>query len=144
MAPDDDWHHMDVAAGCREVVAAGGRVQLGGHGQLQGLGPHWELWALTQGGMSNHDALRCATIFGAEYLGMQDWIGSLEAGKLADFVVLDANPLEDIHNSNTVHRVVKNGEMWEGDTMTRVWPDQAPCPPFYWQAQGEMLAAPGR
>lgn len=140
MAPDDDWHHMDVAAGCKAVVEAGGRVQLGGHGQLQGLGVHWELWALTQGGMSSFDALRCATIFGAEYLGLDRWIGSLETGKLADVVVLEGNPLQDILSSNTVRFVVKNGEMYDGDTMDRIWPSSRPRPPFSWEAQGEMLS----
>jgi len=110
-------------------------VQLGGHGQLQGLGPHWELWGLTQGGMSNFQALKCATINGAEYLGLDGYIGSIEPGKLADFVVLDANPLDDIHNSNTVRWVVKNGEVFDGATMDRVWPSAVPHPGFYWQTE---------
>jgi imidazolonepropionase-like amidohydrolase len=142
MATDDDWHHMDVAAGCKEIVEAGGMVQLGAHGQLQGLGAHWELWALVQGGMSNHDALRSATITGAEYIGLDRWVGSIEPGKLADFVILDGDPLQDIQNSNTVHAVVKNGEMWNGDTMNRIWPTEAPRPPFAWEVQGAMLGAP--
>jgi imidazolonepropionase-like amidohydrolase len=144
MATDDDWHHMDVAAGCRAVVEAGGKVQLGAHGQLQGLGAHWELWALTQGGMSNFDALRAATLSGAEYLGLDGWIGSLTPGKLADFVVLDADPLQNIRNSDTVYRVVKNGEMWDGTRMDRLWPTETPCPRFFWETQGEMLSTPGR
>ncbi len=142
MATDDDWHHMDVAAGCKEIVEAGGLVQLGGHGQLQGLGPHWELWALTHGGMTEHDALRCGTLFGARYLGLDHLIGSLEPGKLADFVVLDENPLVDITNSNTVHWVGKNGEIYEGDSMDRVWPSAVARPVFPWQTRGEMLSAP--
>ena len=140
MATDDDWHHMDVAAGAKRILEAGGSVQLGGHGQLQGLGPHWELWALTQGGMSPAQALRAATILGAKYIGLDRWIGSLETGKLADFIVLDANPLEDIRNSNTIRYVVKNGEVFEGDTMDRVWPSPKKRPSFSWESQGQMLA----
>ena len=85
--------------------------------------------------MSNYDALRCATVFGAEYLGLDGLIGSIEPGKLADFVVLDANPLEDIHNSNTIRYVIKNGEMFDGETMDRVWPSPLAHPRFYWQTE---------
>ena len=74
----------------------------GSHGQLQGLGYHWEMWAMASGGMSTHDVLRVATIFGAEAIGMDKDIGSLEAGKMADIVVLDKNPLDDIRNTNTI------------------------------------------
>jgi Tol biopolymer transport system component/imidazolonepropionase-like amidohydrolase len=143
MATDDDWHHMDVAAGAKRILEAGGRVQLGAHGQLQGLGAHWELWALTQGGMRNQDALRVATILGAEYIGLDRWVGSLEPGKLADFVVLDKDPILDIHNSTSIRYVVKNGEVFDGETADRIWPSARPCPPFPWQAQGEMLSPTG-
>ena len=142
MASDDDWHHMAVAAGCKKIVDAGGRVQLGGHGQLQGLGIHWELWAFVQGGMSTFDALRVGTLYGAEYLGLDNWVGSIETGKLADLVVLDRNPLEDIHHSASIHSVVKNGEVFDGNTMNRLWPSPASVPKFSWQAQGEMLGKP--
>ncbi len=119
MAPEWDWHHKDVAAGCRQIVEAGGSVQIGAHGQRQGLGAHWEIWALAQGGMRPADAIKCATWNGAWYLGMDHAIGSIEPGKLADFVVLDANPLEDIRNTNTVRWVVKNGEVFDGDTLEK-------------------------
>ncbi len=110
MATDPaDWHHLDVAASAKDVLRAGGRVCLGGHGQMQGLGPHWEMWAFVQGGMTPLEALRVATRLPAETLGMDRDLGSLEAGKLADFVVLAKNPLEDIHNSTSVDLVVKNG-----------------------------------
>jgi imidazolonepropionase-like amidohydrolase len=91
--------------------------------------------------MSNRDALRAATLLGAEYVGLDRWVGSLEEGKLADFVILDADPLQDIHNSEKIHAVVKNGEMYDGDTMDRVWPSPRPRPAFSWESQGEMLRA---
>jgi imidazolonepropionase-like amidohydrolase len=119
MAPDWDWHHMDVAAGCKKILEAGGHVQLGAHGQRQGLGAHWEMWAMAQGGMTPAEVIQCATWNGAWYLGLDQAIGSVEAGKLADFVVLDRNPLEDIHNTNSVRWTVKNGEVYDGDTLER-------------------------
>jgi imidazolonepropionase-like amidohydrolase len=111
-------------------------VTLGAHGQLQGLGPHWELWGLTQGGIPNHDALRCATLTGAWALGMDQDLGSLEVGKLADIVVMEKNPLEDIRNSDTIRWVVKNGEVFDGDTMAQLWPVARPAPRFTFQTLG--------
>jgi imidazolonepropionase-like amidohydrolase/Tol biopolymer transport system component len=112
-----DWHHIDVASSAKDVMRAGGRVCLGGHGQMQGLGPHWEMWAFVQGGMTPLEALRVATRYPAEALGLDRDLGSLESGKLADFVVLDANPLVRIENSETVSLVVKNGQAYRPDEL---------------------------
>jgi hypothetical protein len=126
----DGWFHPDehvfetLAEFPRDVIAAGGRVGIGGHGQLQGLGWHWELWNVQSGGMSEHDALRAATIMGAQAIGFGNDLGSLEAGKLADIVVLDRNPLEDIRNSTAIRYVVRNGRVYEGETLNEVWPRQ--------------------
>ena len=120
----------------RDIVAAGGQVGVGSHGQLQGLGYHWELWSTQSGGMSTHDALRAATIWGAEALGLARDLGSIEPGKLADLVILDRNPLEHIRNSDSVHLVVKNGRIYDGDTLAEVWPRQTPPPEFYWIDDG--------
>ncbi len=118
MATDPaDWHHIDVAASAKDVMHAGGRVCLGAHGQMQGLGPHWEMWAFVQGGMTPLEAIRVATRYPAETLGLDRDLGSLESGKLADFVVLDANPLERIENSETVSLVVKNGRAYRPDDL---------------------------
>jgi imidazolonepropionase-like amidohydrolase len=119
MADDEDWHHIDVAASAKKVMEAGGRVCLGGHGQMQGLGPHWEVWAFVQGGMTPLQALRVATLDPAQALGLDRELGSLEPGKLADFVVLAENPLEDIHNSTSVEWVVKNGVAYSPQELER-------------------------
>jgi Tol biopolymer transport system component/imidazolonepropionase-like amidohydrolase len=117
MIPDDMWHHLGVAASARKVVDAGGRVLLGGHGQLQGLGPHWEMWAYVQAGMTPIQAIRVATLHPAEALGLDADLGSIEAGKLADFVVLDRNPVEKIENTDSVSVVVKNGVSYTPDDL---------------------------
>ncbi|HVS33451.1 MAG TPA: amidohydrolase family protein [Thermoanaerobaculia bacterium] len=131
-----EYHFPTVARGVADISRAGGNVSLGAHGQLQGLGPHWELWAMAgeggKGALTPHAALKSATIWAANKLGFEPDLGSIEAGKLADFVILDANPLEDIHNSTSIRHVVKNGEVFDAATLTRVWPSERALPPFFW------------
>ena len=119
---DEEYNFPDVAKAANDIVKAGGRIGVGSHGQLQGLGYHWEMWSLAKGGMSPADVLRAATIHGAEALGLQQDVGSLEIGKLADLVVLDANPLENIRNSNTVRYVMMNGRLHDGATLDEIYP----------------------
>jgi Tol biopolymer transport system component len=129
---NEEYGHKGIAKGAADIVRAGGRVGIGSHGQLQGLGYHWELWSVQSGGMSNMDALRVATIFGAEAIGLQQDVGSLDVGKFADLIVLDKNPLEDIRNTNTIRHVMKNGELFEGETLDQLWPVQKKLEKQYW------------
>jgi Tol biopolymer transport system component len=115
-----------------DVIAAGGKVGLGGHGQRQGIQCHWELWAIGSGGMPNHDVLKVGTIYGAEAIGMAKDLGSIAKGKLADLVVLDRNPLENIRNTNSIRYVMKNGELFDAETLDQVWPQQRKLPRQYW------------
>jgi imidazolonepropionase-like amidohydrolase len=133
MAPDEDFNHVLIAKGAKQILDAGGLVQLGAHGQLQGLGAHWELWMLQQGGMSNLDAIRCATINGAIYLGLDDELGSLEKGKLADLIVMDKNPLENIRNSESISMVMLNGRLYDAHTLNEIGNHPRQRLPFWWE-----------
>jgi imidazolonepropionase-like amidohydrolase len=136
MAPMDDFNHILIAKGAKQILDAGGLVQLGAHGQLQGLGAHWELWMLQQGGMTNLEALRAATLDGARYLGMDGDLGSIEKGKLADLVVLDRNPLENIRNSESIHMVVLNGRVMDAKTLNETGPEGRKRLPFWFENKG--------
>ena len=131
------WFHKDehvypkIAASASKVIKSGGHVCIGSHGEMQGIGYHWEMWALSEGGLAPLDVLRAATLHGAEAIGYAQDLGSLEPGKLADLLVLNKDPLADIHNSSSIRYVMKNGELFEGDTLDRIWPDKKPLPPLW-------------
>jgi len=127
----DQYEFPKFAAQMAKLVRMGGLVGVGSHGQLQGLGYHWEMWMLASGGMTPLEMLRCATVNGAKIVGRPQEIGSIEPGKLADLVILDKSPLDDIHNTNTIHWVMKNGELFEGDTLNQVWPEQKRLEPLW-------------
>jgi Tol biopolymer transport system component len=121
-----------IAAGAAAIVQAGGRVGLGGHSQMDGLGTHWELWALASGGLTPMETLRIGTRFGAEAIGRAADLGSLEPGKLADLVVLEQNPLEDIHHTESIRWVMKNGRVYDANDLTELWPRKRPLPSQWW------------
>jgi hypothetical protein len=133
MVEEDDWNHIDNAKAAKVLMDAGTKVQLGAHGQLQGLGAHWELWMFVQGGMTPLQAIRCATLSGAQYIGLDNDLGSLEPGKLADLIVMDKSPLENIRNSESIHYVMKNGRLYDAATMNQVGNQQVKREPFYWE-----------
>lgn len=135
MIPDSEYEngHILSSKSCKKLADEGVKVNLGAHGQLQGLGAHWELWMLAQGGMTNMQALRAATMNGANYLGMDQEIGSLEVGKLADLIVMDKNPLEDIQNTETIIYTMVNGRLYESATMNEMGNNSRQRLPFYWE-----------
>ncbi|MGH7467873.1 MAG: amidohydrolase family protein [Longimicrobiales bacterium] len=133
---DDEFIFPQVAAGAARIQRAGGLVGVGGHGELQGLGYHWEMWGLAMGGMTPREILKAATIDGARIIGFDQDLGSIEVGKLADLAVLDRNPLENIRNTNSVRYVMKNGELYEAETLTQVWPVRKGLPRLWWWNDG--------
>ncbi|WP_418639590.1 amidohydrolase family protein [Winogradskyella sp.] len=135
MVPDEEYEngHILVSKTTKALSDAGVKVNLGAHGQLQGLGAHWELWSLQQGGMANHDVLKAATINGANYIGAGNDIGSLKKGKLADLIVMDKNPLEDIRNSESIIYTMINGRLYDTETMNELGNHPKERTKFYWE-----------
>ena len=116
----------------RKWVEGGAKAGLGSHGEVQGLGTHWELWMMASGGMKPHDALRVATLDSAESIGLGRDIGSLETGKMADLIVLDANPLDDLKNTVKISQVMKNGRLYDAATLNETYPRQKRLEPQWW------------
>lgn len=136
-APDSDFRDDDAAAASKPLLEKGINVNIGAHGQREGLAAHWEMWSFARGGYTPMETLSTATINPARYMGMDKHIGSLEAGKLADLLILDANPLEDIHNTDNIHRIMQNGRLYEAESLSEVVTGDAKLQPFYWQLKPE-------
>lgn len=133
LAPEEDYYHTVSAATAKLLADRGVMVSIGAHGQREGLASHWEMWGFVQGGMSPLEALRTATTTPAKALGFDDDIGSIEAGKLADMVILDANVLGDIFQSDKVNMVMLNGRLYDAATMNEKVTGNRTTEPFYWQ-----------
>ena len=129
---DEEFTFPRLATQAAKIIRAGGRVGVGAHGQLQGLGYHWEMWALAAGGLAPMEVLTAATRHGAEIIGVQEDLGTVSPGKLADLVLLAEDPRSDTRNTNSLRYVVKNGELFDAATMDQLWPEQKPLPEMWW------------
>jgi len=144
-----DWNRDDQylftlhAKQIAKWSAAGGKIGLGSHGEVQGIGAQWEMWMMASGGLEPHAVLKAATIDGADSIGFAKELGSLEAGKLADLLVLDANPLDDIKNTAKIAHVMKNGRLYDAATLNETYPRQKALDPQWWWKL-EPPAAPAK
>ncbi|MBK9254124.1 MAG: PD40 domain-containing protein [Saprospiraceae bacterium] len=144
MVPDEEYTngHILTSQSCKNLQDAGVNINLGAHGQLQGLGAHWELWMLQQGGMTNMQALRSATLNGAEYLGMDKEIGSLKTGKLADLIIIDGDPLKNILDTENVLYTMVNGRLYDAASMNETGNYNKVRTKFFWEHEGSGNAFP--
>ena len=135
MLPEEEFEngHILVSKSLKKLMDAGVKINMGAHGQLQGLGAHWEIWMMQQGGMTNHQALETATINAATSLGLNKWIGSLEIGKLADLIIMDKNPLENIRNTESIRYTMVNGRLYDAEQMNELGNYNKPKTKFFWE-----------
>ena len=133
--PDNEWNHISVAREATRLAEQGVMVSIGAHGQREGLAAHWELWSLAQGGMAPIDVIRAGTLNGARSLGLDRDLGSLEVGKLADMVVMNENPLENIRNTTSIAYTIANGRVYDSG-MNEIAPRERPRAPFWFAGAG--------
>ncbi|MCY3592105.1 MAG: amidohydrolase family protein [Acidobacteria bacterium] len=132
-APEGEYNHILAAQVTNALDQVGVPIMLGAHGQREGLAAHWEMWMFEQGGMSPHRALIAGTINGARYIGMEADLGSLEAGKLADLIVLEENPLQNLRSSELVRYVMVGGRIFDALSMNEIAGEKRQRKPFWFQ-----------
>ncbi len=134
---EEEYIFPEHAEFVKKMLESEARMGVGSHGQLQGLGYHWEMWAMGSGGAQPHDVLRAATILGAEAIGFGSQLGSIEKGKFADLVILNSNPMDDLRNTRDIQYVMKDGRLYDGMTLNEVYPSERML-----ERQGSVQGAP--
>jgi hypothetical protein len=131
LRPETDYSYPLIAQAMADIIAEGGWGAIGSHGEHHGLAPHWEVW-MGASALGNHGALEVATMHGARFLGADKDLGSIEVGKLADLVVLNSNPIQNIRATADIQYVVKGGTLYDGMSLDQLWPKAVPFGPNYW------------
>ena len=134
-APDEHYNHFNVARVANELNNVGVKANIGAHGQREGLAAHWEMWMFAQGGMSNMEVLKTATINPATTFGMDHQLGSIKPGKLADLIVIDGDPLEDIRTTDKVTYTMVNGKLFDAESMNQLNGDKKKRKAFFFENQ---------
>jgi hypothetical protein len=129
--PVTDYSYPLIAQTLADVISEGGGGAIGSHGQQHGIGSHWEVW-MTAAGTGPMGALEVASLHGARFLGAEKDLGSIDVGKLADLMVLNSNPLDNIRNTEDMKYVMKGGVLHEADTLDELWPNQQSYGAYYW------------
>ena len=137
LRPVTDYDFPMRAQGMADVISQGGYGAIGSHGQQHGLSSHWEVWMVASA-LGPLGALEVASLHGAHFIGVDEDLGSLAPGKLADLVILNSNPLENIRNTLDIQHVMKGGILYDADTLDELWPEKRPFGRYYWVNQ-EML-----
>ena len=131
--PAEAQTYQSFAQDAVRIQRAGGLVGMGSHGEVQGLGYHWEMQAYASGGATPREVLHAATAASSEIIGRAKEVGTLEAGKLADLVILEKDPLQDIRNTLSIREVMKNGRLYEADSLDEIWPRQRALGPLWFR-----------
>jgi len=131
LRPETDYSYPLVAQAMADIIAEGGSGAIGSHGEHHGLASHWEVW-MGASALGNHGALEVASLHGARFLGVDKDLGSIEVGKLADLMVLNSNPLENIKSTLDMKYVMKGGKLYDAMSLDEVWPKAVPFGPYYW------------
>jgi imidazolonepropionase-like amidohydrolase len=142
IAPEEDYADTWAAREARKLADRGIQVNIGAHGQQEGVGAHWEMWSFAKGGWTPLQALQAATVMPARTLGLDRDLGTLEPGKLADLVVLDANPLDNIRNSDKVAHVMQGGRLYDSATLNERATGTRKRQAYWWE--GSSAPLPGR
>ncbi len=123
-----------LAQGAAAIKKAGGFLPTGAHGEQDGLGTHWELWSYGLA-LPPLVALETATWDGAHFLGLEREIGSIAPGKLADLVVLNSNPMDNLRHTADIAMVMKGGRLYDAESLDQLWPEARPYGPRPWLSE---------
>jgi imidazolonepropionase-like amidohydrolase/Tol biopolymer transport system component len=144
IAPEEDYADTWAAREARKLADRGIQVNIGAHGQQDGIAAHWEMWSFAKGGWTPLQALQAATVMPARTLGMDRDLGTLEPGKLADLVVLDANPLENIRDTDKVRSVMLGGRLYDAATLNEQVTGTRQRQPYWWEESNDPKAGSTR